>query len=330
MQDIKVINIEPHNYSQEATTILESFLQVDERALSREELMAEIDVYDVLITRLGHQIDREVIDRGKILKVIVTATTGLDHIDIDYAREHGITILSLNGEYEFLRTIPATGEHTFALMLALLRNIPAAANSVLNGKWDRDSFIGRDLEHKKLGLVGVGRVGRKVAQIAQGFNMQVGGYDPSPNQTINLVEYFSSLNDLLSWAEIVSVHIPLNSETSLLISEPEFSKMRKGSYLINTSRGKIVDENALMAKLEQGHLAGAALDVIHSEQKIRDGALSLLIEYAKEQENLIITPHIGGATTDSMHKTEIFMAQKLLDYFSDKEAKHTGTGNVND
>jgi D-3-phosphoglycerate dehydrogenase len=320
---IKVIIIEPHNYSEEANSILRTFSQVDECALNREKLLEEISAYDVLITRLGHHINREVIDRGKNLKAIVTATTGLDHIDVEYAQEKGIVVLSLKGEHEFLRSIPATGEHTFALILALLRNIPAATNSVLDGKWDRDLFIGRDLEGRRLGLVGVGRVGQKVAQIAQGFNMQVSGYDPSPDQTISHVEYLSSLEELLSWAEIISVHVPLNSETSLLISEPELSMMRPGSYFINTSRGMVVDEEALMAKLAQGHLAGAALDVIHSEQEIQTGVTSPLIEYAKVNKNLILTPHIGGATLDSMHKTEIFMAQKLRDYFSGRYAKQT-------
>ena len=325
---IKVLNIEPQNYSREANTILRSFSEVDERALSRRELLSEIRAYDVLITRLGHQIDREVIDQGEKLRAIVTATTGLDHIETEYAQDEGIKTLSLKGENEFLRSIPATGEHTFALILSLLRNIPAAANSVLDGKWDRDLFVGRDLESRKLGLVGVGRVGQKVAEIAQGFKMQVGGYDPSPEQLMSSVKYFSSLEELLSWGEIISIHVPLNSETSFLINKNELSMMQEGSYLINTSRGKVLDEDALMAGLIKGYLAGAALDVIHSEQDVRLGEISSIIEFAKENDNLILTPHIGGATKDSMHKTEIFMAEKLRDFFNEQNRQETRSSDV--
>ena len=317
---LKIINIESQNYSREANKLLRTFAQVDEYALSRAELLAEISAYDILITRLGHHINSEVINKGKKLKAIVTATTGLDHIDVEYAQEKGVAVLSLKGEYEYLQSIPATGEHTFALILALLRNIPAATNSVLNGEWDRDKFIGRDLENRRLGLIGVGRIGQKVAQIAQGFDMEIGGYDPSPKQILENVQYCSSMNELLSWAEIVSVHVPLNRETTLLIGKPGFTQMPRGGYFVNTSRGMVVNEEDLIDVLAQGHLAGAALDVVHSEQDIQNGVRSAIIEYAKEHSNLILTPHIGGATSDSMHKTEIFMAKKLKKFLEQFEA----------
>ena len=158
---ISILNAEPRGYCEEARAILKGLGQLTERELSRAELLAQLPGYDALIVRLAHQIDQEVVDRGKGLKAIVTATTGLDHINVEYAQQKGIAVLSLRGETAFLNTVSATAEHTWALLLALLRRIPAAFASVRAGQWDRDHFRGSELDGKRLGLVGLGRHGVK-------------------------------------------------------------------------------------------------------------------------------------------------------------------------
>ena len=160
----RILNAEALGYCDEARVILRELGEVAEGNLDREELLARLPGYDVLIVRLAHQVDREVIDTGRHLKVIVSATTGLDHIDTSYAASKGIAVLSLRGEAAFLDSIWATAEHTWALLLAVLRRIPQAFASARAGHWDRDLFRGNELAGKRLGIVGLGRVGRKVAR----------------------------------------------------------------------------------------------------------------------------------------------------------------------
>lgn len=311
---IRILNVEPVGYSEEARKILRSLGELFEASLDRNELIAQISDYDVLIVRLKHQIDREVIDAATRLKVIVTATTGLDHIDVDYARAKGITVLSLQGEREFLRTVSATAEHTWALLLALLRRIPAAFQSVLDGVWVRDQFKGHELRGKMLGLVGLGRVGRKVARYGFAFEMDVLAYDPFVEDWPEDVGKCSSLFELLRNSDVLSLHIPLNDHTVGLIDKKAFSNLPAGALLVNTSRGEIVDEYALVEALESGKLAGAAVDFLPGERDPARRLASPLLAYARTHDNLLITPHIAGATFESMEKTEIFMARKLEKY----------------
>jgi D-3-phosphoglycerate dehydrogenase len=311
---IRILNAEAHGYSDQARAILQRLGQLTEGDLSRAELLARLPGYDVLIVRLAHKIDREVIDEGKNLKAIVTATTGLDHIDVEYARQKGITLLSLRGETAFLQTVSATAEHTWALLLALLRRIPAAYASVRAGQWDRDSFRGSELDGKRLGLVGLGRLGRKVARYGRAFGMGVAAYDPYVANWAADVTRVSSLPELLCRSDVLSLHIPLSAETESLLDLKALSLLPTGAVLVNTSRGEIIDEAALVQVLEHGHLAGAALDVIAHEREPERRQDSPLLIYARNHRNLLITPHIGGATHESMAKTEVFMADKLASF----------------
>jgi D-3-phosphoglycerate dehydrogenase len=251
------------------------------------------------------------IDAGCHLKAIVTATTGLDHIDVCYARSKGIAILSLRGETDFLRTVSATAEHTWALLLALLRRIPHAFAAVQRGEWHRDAWRGHELDGKRLGLVGLGRVGQKVARYGLTFGMDVAAYDPYAVEWVEGVECFPELAELLGRSDVLSLHVPLNNETTGLLGTHELAMLPTGSVLINTSRGAVVDEAALVQALQNKNLAGAALDVITHEREPDGHRLSPLLAYACTYTNLIITPHIAGATHESMAKTEVFMARKL-------------------
>jgi D-3-phosphoglycerate dehydrogenase len=265
---------------------------------------------------LAHKIDREVIDAGSHLKTIVTATTGLDHIDVDYASSRGIIVLSLQGESEFLQNINATAEHTWALLLALVRRIPQAFLSVRAGEWDRDRSWGNELKGKFLGIIGLGRIGRMVARYGIAFGTAVAAFDPHAKDWMDGVNRQSNLSDLLRSSDIISLHVPLNDETVGMIGAGELALLHPGAVLVNTSRGEVVDEASLVQALQKRALAGAALDVICSELDQAKWRSSPLMAYASTHENLLITPHIGGATHESLSKTEVFMARKLATHLN--------------
>ena len=173
----RILNAEPDRYSVRARAALEEVGDVTEEALDREGLLKALPAHDALIVRLGHRVDTALLDAAPRLKVVATATTGLDHIDLKACKERGVEVLSLRGENEFLRSVVATAEHTWALLLALIRRIPAASAAVARGEWDRDAFRGRELEGKRLGILGLGRIGERVARYGQAFGMEVRGYD---------------------------------------------------------------------------------------------------------------------------------------------------------
>jgi D-3-phosphoglycerate dehydrogenase len=307
---MKILNLEPQDYSAEAHALLEMAGTVDNGPLSRAALKKSIKNYNVLVVRLGHKIDTEVLSVANNLKIIITATTGLNHIDVDEAEKRGIEILSLKGEREFLDNIHATAEHSFALLLSLIRKIPASACDVHDGKWNRDSFKGKELNGRTIGIIGYGRIGSKVAKYAEAFRMNVIANDILDIPGVNITD----LNSLLSQSDIVSLHVPYSANTHHMIDRSRFQQMKKGALFINTARGEIVDESALLEALKSGHVAGAALDVLQGENSGKKSWVKNdpLWKYARKNSNLLITPHTGGATYDSMSKTEVFMAHKFL------------------
>lgn len=310
----RILNLEPHGYSDEARALLAELGEVIDGPLSRQALLEVLPDYEVLIVRLAHQIDREVLDAGRQLKVLVSATTGLDHIDLPGAQHKGIAVLSLRGEEEFLRGITATAEMTWALLLALMRRIPEAVASVRAGEWNRDGVKGRDLSGRRLGLVGVGRVGRQVAEFGSAFRMTVAGYDPGTTYWPPSVQRKHSLGALLPETDVLSIHVNLHPGSAGLIGRQELALLPKGSVLVNTSRGDVVDAEALVDALVSGRLSGAALDVMPLERDHERRRASPLLAYAAAKRNLLITPHAAGATVEAMHRTEEFMARKLLDF----------------
>ena len=324
-----ILNAEPLGFSAQASAALKRIGEVTERSFSRDALLAELSGYDALIVRFGHRIDREVIDAGcPRLKAIVTATTGVDHIDVEYAEANGVTVLSLQAEHEFLETVSATAEHTWALVLALTRHIPQAFRAVLNNSWDRDRFRGHELQGKRLGIIGLGRVGRKVANYAEAFGLKIAAYDPYTQRWVESVTRCHTLSDLLVFSEILTVHVPLTDETRKMISNEELSLLHPETVLINTSRGEVLDESALLRHLESGRLGGAAVDVLTDETKPGGALESALLAYARTHDNLLITPHIGGATAESMAKTELFMASKLIAFLRSYDERNSASVGV--
>lgn len=316
MMKFKTLNLEPIDYSPEAREIIKSHSDFQDGPITRKSLKENIGDYDCIIIRLGHKIDRDLLKHAENLKVIVSATTGLNHIDIKEANSRGIKILSLKGETEFLETVTATAEHTMGLILSLIRHTPQAHNSVMNGKWDRNLFKGHDLFGKTIGIIGYGRLGKIVAKYATAFGMNVMAYDTKSISKDEPVEN-APLYHVLSQSDIITLHASYLPENEGIFDKTYFDKMKKGAVFINTARGEIVNEKSLLEALETKHLSGAALDVIANEQDLPISPINdnPIYKYAREYDNLILTPHIGGATYDSMYKTEVFMAHKLVEFF---------------
>ena len=318
-----ILNTEPGRFSAGARAAMEAIGRVTAVEARREYLLTQAARFDVFFVGLGNIIDREILNRATDLKCIVTPTTGTDHIDAQCLRERGIDLLSLKGETEFLESITATAELTWGLLLSAVRQIVAAHNDVMGGAWSRDRFGGIELQSKTLGIVGYGRLGRMVASYAKAFRMEVVAYDLLPDSDAGVA--FVPIEELLSRSHVVSVHLPLDDRTAGFLSRSRIASMRDGSVLVNTSRGAIVDEEALLGALQSGKLAAAALDVMADETSGEEWvADNPLVRYAKTHQNLVITPHIGGMTAESADRTNLFMIAKLKRYLQEREMKRSG------
>lgn len=308
----KILVAEAEGFPTQATTILQEIGQVRFADLDRRALIGAVQETEILWIRLRNRIDTEILNAALHLKVIVTPTTGLNHIDLDDIHVRGIKVLSLRGEIEFLRDVRATAEHTLALMLLLLRRIPAAMDHVRNGGWNRDLFKGHELYEKTVGIIGYGRLGQIVGRYLRALDVRVLVTDPHIDA--NCVQpglMPVSFEQLLQEADIVTLHVNLIDETRHFFGCQQFAQMKPGAYFINTSRGELVDEEALIDALQSGRVSGAAVDVLCSENST-GMANHPLVKYACTHENVLITPHIGGCTFESLEKSEIFLAKKLL------------------
>lgn len=312
---MKILNAEPLGFSPAAFSKLQKLGEVVDCQCDRKRLMAEVVDAHVLIVRLANYIDSEVMDRGKNLKAIVTATTGLNHIDLSAAQEKGIAVLSLKGERAFLETLTATAELTWGLLLGLVRQLPTANQSVRDGFWVRDQFRGAQLKDKTLGVVGFGRLGSIVARYGQAFNMNVIVSDPFVNA---FPDYARAVDfeTLLRQSDIISLHVNLDESTYGLLDSAAIKSIRPGAILVNTSRGELIDEEALVDALRKGRIAGVVADVLSGEVSKSPNWLqnNPLWRYAQECNNVIISPHIGGATVESMEDAELFVVEKLRGY----------------
>lgn len=307
----KILIAESADFSPKALQILEEIGEVVTADLHRKELIASLSGVEVLWIRLRNRIDEELLRAAPGLKMIVSPTTGLNHIDLEAAHKLGITVLSLRGKVDFLKEIRATAELTVGLLLSLLRNIPRAVDHVNAGGWNRDDFKGAEISGKTVGIIGYGRLGRIVATYLEAFGAKVIAADPllRPGPDASGVEIVT-LEELLTTSDIITVHVNLTDRTVGLLGAEQFARMKKGAWLINTSRGEIIQESALLQALESGSLAGAALDVLADERPtgMRNHPL---VGYARKGGSLLITPHIGGCTAESMAKTEEFLAEKV-------------------
>ena len=309
MNRIFVYNLEPLGFSPAARTAWQRVGDYVEGAVDAPALADARKDATVLIVRLARRIDVDVLEHFPKLRWLISATTGWDHLDLSAIETRGIQLVSLRGETEFLSSIPSTAEHTMALLLGLLRFLPTAVASVMKGEWERDRFRGRQVKGRKLGIVGLGRTGRMVATYAGSFGAQVAYFDPYVDDPTWKKK--ASLVELLRESEIISLHVHLDNSTQNMIGSTELDLLPHGAYLLNTSRGGLVDEGALVERLRTGHLAGVAVDVLANEL---DGIQQSHIWQAmNEGLSVIVTPHIAGATIDAMHQCEEFIVRRFLD-----------------
>ncbi len=272
---------------------------------------------EVCFAPLGYRFDRAKMDRMPRLRAVASNTTGHPHIDVDGAAERGVHVVTLKPEKAFLDTITPTAEHTIGLLLALTRNVVPANRAFLEGRWNRRPFGGRAmLSRMSLGVIGLGRLGRKVAEYGRAFGMTVGYYDPYVDAAPDGVVRYDDLKELVGCSDVVSLHVPHEPETTNLIDASVFAAFKPGAVFINTARGELMDFQALLRGLESGQLAGAALDVFEDEfapdfeARLRQHPLWA---YARRHDNLLVTPHIGGSTFDAWRETERRTIDRLVE-----------------
>ena len=268
-----------------------------------DELAAIIGAYDGLVVRSGTKVTPEAIEKADNLKVIGRAGVGTDNIDKAAATKRGIVVMNTPGG----NTI-STCEHTFALLLSLLRRIPVAHETMMQGRWDRKLFEGSEVRGKTLGIIGVGRIGGEVAKRAQAFEMKVLAFDPiltklkAESLGVELVE----LEDLLERSDIVSIHAPKTDKTNNLITLEKMKKMKPTACIINAARGGIVNESDLAQALKEGLIAGAALDVYTSEPFENNPFIGL--------KNIVTTPHLAASTAEAQTIVAVDIAKQMVDY----------------
>jgi len=314
----KILNTIGDIYSTKAKKVLEQIGKVDYLNLTQDKLNKIIKNYDIIIIGLGLNFHKETLEKSNSLKVIATITTGLDHIDIKYAESIGIKVLSLRGENKFLNTITSTSELALGLMIDILRMTHSAIDSVKNYKWDRESFRGYNIYGLTLGIVGLGRLGSWMSNYGNVLGMKVLAYDPYiDNDKFNKFNCQSvNFNTLLKKSDVISIHVKLKKDTKNMFNKNIFDKMKNDAYLINTARGKIVNENDLLKALKNKKIAGYATDVLSDELNFnKKFNKHPLVEYSKKHDNLIIVPHIGGMTYKTRELTDIFMAKKVVKIF---------------
>ncbi len=308
---MKVLVTDP--IADDGLTILRAQHPVDvNTGLSEDELAGIIGGYDALIVRSGTKVTARVIGAAERLQVIGRAGVGVDNIDVDAATERGILVINAPDG----NTV-AAAEHTIALLLALARHIPEGDASLRNRRWDRKRLMGVEIAGKTLGVVGLGRIGREVARRGRGLGMRVLAHDPYTSSAVAErlgAESCDRLEDVLTQADFITVHVPLTAATHHLIGETELAMVKPGARLINAARGGLVDEEALLQALDEGQLAGAALDVFVNEPPFDSPLL--------DNPKVVVTPHLGASTREAQVAVAVDVAQQVLDILAGKPAAH--------
>lgn len=275
------------------------------------ELLAEIDNYDGVVVRSSSEFTRDLIARATRLKVICRAGIGVDNIDVDAATKQGIVVMNCPEA----NTV-TTAEHALSLIMALARNIPQAAQSMKEGKWEKNKFTGVELYNKTLGVIGLGRIGSILCKKAKALEMNVIGYDPyiSIDAAAKIGVEPVDFDKLLGRSDFISLHVPRTPETRRMIGAEQFEKMKDGVRIINCARGGLIDEKQLYEAIRAGKVSGAALDVFEQEPPVGNPLLSL--------DQVICTPHLGAATSEAHEKVSLLVADQLMGFFLGGEIKN--------
>lgn len=307
----RILIAESKDFSPEVIAQLQEHAEVVVRDLEVADVRQALKEYDVFWFRLGWPIDETVLDENSRCRILATPVTGIDHIDEALCARLGVKIVCLRGEREFLRSVRATAEMTLALAMAVMRHLPAAAADVTAGHWRRDLFRGHELFERTAGVIGCGRLGNIVAGYLVALGMEVFTYDPRPEAVVPAgAQRLATLEAVLERSDLISLHVNYHSGTHGMIGKEQLAACKPGAVLVNTSRGGLMDETALLEALQSGHLAAAALDVLAEERQVN--ANHPLINYARDNRNLLIVPHIGGNTYESFSRTEAFIAGRVL------------------
>ncbi|MEE8413061.1 MAG: phosphoglycerate dehydrogenase, partial [Dehalococcoidales bacterium] len=297
---------------EEGISILQGCAEVDIRpGLGPEELISIIGDYDALVVRSQTQVTRDVIEAGKKLQIIARAGVGVDNIDVDEATRRGIVVVNAP-----TGNTTAAAEHTIALMLALARHIPQA-NAVLKaGEWRRNDFTGIEVRNRTMGIIGLGNVGSEVARRARGLEMKVIAYDPfiSVDFARNFQVELVTKERLLKESDFITLHIPLTASTKRMIGTKELALVKPSVRIINTARGGLIDEEALVKAMDEGRVAGAAFDVFTTEPITS----SILFE----NDNIIVTPHLGASTTEAQAMVAEDVAEQIVAVFKGQPARY--------
>ncbi len=275
--------------------------------ITKEELLENVEGYDALVVRSRTKVDAAVMARATKLKIVGRPGTGLDNVDLVAANAKGVEVVN---SPEAL--VEGVAEHVIGLMLALARSIPEADSVMKSGKWEKDRFVGTELKGKTLGIAGLGRIGRRVGDVARALGMNLIGYDviEIPREILSSLGCrMVDLDTLFSSADFITLHVPLTNETRHLVDTRRLSLMKPGAFLVNTSRGEVIDEAALLGALGAGRIGGAALDVFEKEPP------SLVLANAPR---LITTPHIAGQTRDAQTAAITSVGSKISKFFASR------------
>lgn len=271
--------------------------------------------YEVIFIKLGLSMDRKNIDLQKELKIIVTPTTGLDHIDIHYAKKKQIKIISLKGEKSFLKTITSTAEHAWLLTLALQRKLFDSTETVRQGFWKRDSLNICQLKDKTLGIIGYGRLGEFIYKYGQAFQMKVIANDIVKKKNLKNLK-FVNLKQIMILSDIIIIVANYNVGMKPIIGQEQIKFLKKKPIIVNVSRGKIVDEKIILNALNNKLIEGYACDVLSNDSNWDEKKIinNKIINKFKKDNRLIITPHIGGYSIDAIKSTRKFVLKKAAKY----------------
>lgn len=282
---------------------------------NRKEVLSEIVNCEAYLASAAIKIDKELLEKANKLKVIGSPSTGTDHMDLELIKQKGIVCYDISKDFDLINSFTATSELAFTLLLSLIRKIVPASIDAKNGIWSREKYSGIQLFNKTFGIIGLGRLGEISARIAKGFGMNVIAYDIK-EKNIPFVKMMD-LHSVAKESDFISVHVHLSAETINLIDKDFLRKMKKSALIVNTSRGKIINENDLLAALKENRIGGACLDVIDGEWLQPDELFQHpLVKYSRSSNNLILSPHIGGATKESIYGARIFMAKKIAQFLN--------------
>ncbi len=307
------------NISREGIKLLEDEFELEfyehlGKQISEEELVEAAKNSDALVTILSDPVTERVIAAGNKLKIVANCGAGIDNIDVEACREKGITVTNTPGVLH-----KTTADLTFAMILGISRRITEAEKFLRAGNfagWKPDLLLGSDIHGKKLGIIGMGEIGKTVAKRAQGFEMEVSYYKRTPLSTQEEKELncqYAEFDTLIKNSDYISLHVPLTKETHYMIDDREFDLMKDSAYLINSARGPVVNESALVSALEEKKIAGAALDVFEEEPKVHSGLL--------EREDCLLLPHIGSASRECRDSMAVLTCENVRNVLKGDEPK---------